>query len=191
MDNHDWLETAGIIDHEHAHAMGVISAWWNVLEYQTYQLLAYVGRMEFEKAFALSHDLKIPAIFQRILSLAAYCDFNEPPESQEVILRLKHAKDAANVCRENRNLILHSLPLYAADKISLIRIKGPVYSTSQFPSDFVDLRRVAGDIHTLVEYSTAILEHLRFRHEPSEQPPLPEVYDLPKRLWSPSLQRGE
>lgn len=185
MNTDPWIDSFSILDPKRLHALGAVSARWNQLEYMTLELLAAVSKTDFEKARHFVHDLKMPSLLERVIHLSQYCDFNQPPEPDEVVDAIKMFAKAANICRENRNLLLHSIAQKFEEGDSLMRIKGPQYQPEKFSSSLEDIRAVADNIHTVTYVAKLIVDNVRANVHSDEKPPLPEIRDLPTRLWSP------
>ena len=180
-----WLEEGSGLDPLQLHALGAVSAHWNVLEYSIFTLFSIVSRTTPDQARALVHDLKVPSIMARIVNFADKPGWEHPRLSEDFVVALKHADKHIDYCRQNRNLLMHSIPAELDNEVKLLRLKGPIYKFDNFPCDVWSIRQVAEDIiattervGNLISYATAI----KFDEEPPE---LPEESTLPARLWSP------
>ena len=178
-----WISSNSEIDAERLHAIGVITFQWNRCEFWLFQLFCAISELPSEKAWTLVYDLGDMAMCIRISVLAETRGFH--PDAMTLI---KNALKYYDLCRQNRNSVVHAWMQARGFKLTLVRkSKSPAkMEHAPFPCELADIRGVAENVQTLSRrlWILVILceDRLMARAIPS-----PKILPLPELLWKPPL----
>ena len=100
---------------DHLTALGVISTNWNTLELVLYMLLFSFLDAPRDTAQAVFHSLGNVARTDLLLTM-----LRRNAIDREIIDRVEHFVKAYNICRENRNWLLHARPTMDTDQVNLV-----------------------------------------------------------------------
>ncbi len=174
----------------HFHAIGVTTAIWNLLEDSVH---TYVVQLS-----GIGKDSPLLPLLERtgnvskadlLPKLAATQDWE-----LEAIVGLEHFVRAFNICRENRNIMMHSRLATDGAGAFYMQKTSNTGAFLTFDSDHEVLRRVAMEMSDYLEYLPALMNAgwkrtkwgkmiAKARGVTEEQlPPLPDKPPLPRKL---------
>jgi hypothetical protein len=173
-----WIEANSPLPFDKLHAIGVINVRWNRCELWLILLLAAAARMSRRDIWAFVHDLGDIAISSRVETFARFRGHH--PYTRELI---SNALAVYDVCRQNRNCIVHAWTFSTGPNPALLRrSKRPIDpEPSPFPNSVDDLRRVADETYALWFRLSELTRCLQ------EDVPLTSLEKLrvPALLWTP------
>jgi hypothetical protein len=190
LNNDQWITANSPIDAERLHALGAVLVYWNDCEKELFILFGEVLGLPLKEVWVIAHDLGDIAISTKIEALARAKNFSSAFQSA-----IKNALDVYDICRQNRNQLVHfwasgsdvsgGLQLYRMGR----KNKKADYTGPQpFKSDLADIRRVADDIKTLASHMSALEAAINATGRAAPNSPLPSKLALPALLYSPPLQ---
>jgi hypothetical protein len=174
----------------HLHAIGVTTAIWNVLEDNVSDSMMHVGGIHPKSPLVPLLDRAGNVSKADLLVRFAVQQRWEPAG----IEALEHFTRGFNICRENRNIVMHSR--YARDESGLLRMlkRSSKGNPLTFSSDVEVIRQVASDMADYQDYLTAVMDVSWRRSDigqvvfktrqkkPSPLPAWPERPPLPRKL---------
>ncbi len=179
-----WIADNCPLPAEKLHAIGVIAFRWNNCEFWLLLLLCAVSKIPRREVWAMAHDLGDMAICSRIETFAAFRGYRDHGK-----VLIENVLEVYDLCRQNRNSIVHAWTRAAGPDPSLARKskKPDNPEPSPFPSTLTDIRRVADDIEAL---STRLWLVCCLLDDGELEKPLisPEKLPLPETLWKPPPQ---
>lgn len=169
---------------EHLVALGLISSNWNTLERVLFQLVFSFLDAPRDTAKAVFHQLNSAGRIQVLRSLLERGNFNE-----ELKARVLYFIAAFEICRENRNWLLHSFATSETTDTHLVLEKQrtkDAFTSTTLDLDLSTIRAVADDIHATLEFGGMIYIHLEASHAAhsfgNTPRPLPAEFPLPHKI---------
>jgi hypothetical protein len=174
----------------HFHAIGAIAVGWNDLELWMHKILEKLTRFDDGAADYLISMLVNVSISGLVKRVARSTDGRS-----EIIDLLDDLIDGFEICRENRNTVLHSrLVMGLAGPSTGLAKRAKEGGYNAFPGDITDLVRVASEINAFGEFALGVYIEI-LRHPTAirggglaellltEKPgPLPSRPPLPNKL---------
>jgi hypothetical protein len=177
-----WVAANSPIDAERLHALGAVIVYWTECEKELFLLFGEVLGLPLQELWVIAHDLGNVAISTKIEVLARAKNF-----SSEIQLAIKNALAVYDICRQNRNQLVHFWTS-GSDLSGGRKSKKPDWRVPQrFKSDLADIRRgrrYQGALIPYVKLEAAI--NKTGRAAPNS--PLPTELALPALLYSPPPQ---
>jgi hypothetical protein len=180
-----WVATNSPIDAQRLHALGAVIVYWNDCEKELFILLGEMLGLTLKEVWVIAHDLGDVAISTKIKALSRAKNFS--PEFQSAI---KNTLDVYDICRENRNQLVHFWGIgLSGDRQLYRKSKKPDFTVPEpFKSDLADIRRVAEDIKALAPHISSLEAAINTTGRGPPNSPLPSELALPVRLYSPPPQ---
>jgi hypothetical protein len=174
----------------HFHAIGAIAVAWNDLEQWMHRILEKLTRFDREAAGYLTSMLGNVSISGLVKRVARSTD-GRP----EILDLLDHLVEGFEICRENRNTVLHSrlvMELTGGPTAGLAK-RAKLGGYNRFSGNITDLVRVAAETNTFGEFAfdvyievlrhpTVIREGLAHLLMTYKDEPLPSKPPLPNKL---------
>jgi hypothetical protein len=182
-----WVAANSPIDAERLHALGAVIVYWTECEKELFLLFGEVLGLPLQELWVIAHDLGNVAISTKIEVLARAKNF-----SSEIQLAIKNAKAVYDICRQNRNQLVHfwtSGSDLSGGRQLYRKSKKPDWRVPQrFKSDLADIRRVAEDIKALSYHMSKLEAAINKTGRAAPNSPLPTELALPALLYSPPPQ---
>lgn len=184
-----------IAPREHLEALGAITINWNTLEIMLFMVLRHYIRAPDDSAQAIFFALGNTSRTDLLLTMARKVE-----KRADVLARVEHFAKAYDICRENRNWLMHAWPDDQPDGDNLVLKKTPSRSpfiahTLSIPVEA--LRDVADSIRGWAEYGSLIFLHIEENRRAHEDQstigaprPLPDIFPLPRKLIQPPQKQG-
>lgn len=173
-----WVSANSLITPERAHAVGLITLYWNFCEAGVRSLLVKYSGMNDVDGARFTFGMKTEAMATRIRSFLSYKE-----QDPAVVDRIECGLKAVDICRVNRNAIAHSWINFKGDKLFIEKVRThPV--TEVYDFNVTDLRRVADEIFSTGHYLMFVALYISSRQDPMWRQSLPEKPALPQRLQS-------
>ena len=140
----------------HFHAIGAITVAWNELEDTVGRIMRQLTRFEPATADYLTTMLGNVSTSGLVRRLVEHADGRA-----EVVELVNHLLDGFEICRENRNTVLHSrfiVNYLAATQTLYKRAKTGEYN--DFPGDLPSIQRVAMEIDSFATFSYRVYERV-------------------------------
>jgi hypothetical protein len=174
--------------HDHLVALGVITTNWNTLERVLFQLFFCFLEAPRDSAKTTFHALGNVGRSEVLLTLARRGEYR-----LDVVEHVQHFVKAFDICRENRNWLLHAHATSETSDSVLVMEKQSrkdAFSSRTLMFPVEQLRSVADEIHATLEFGGKIYIHLESSRpeimelapEGHHPRPLPEKISLPRKL---------
>lgn len=179
MDDNSWMLRHSLISAERAHALGLVTLYWNFCEAGLAELVTDYSGMEPADAAHFLYGANAVSLLDLLRGLARR---NE--KRPDLLDALDHAISCVDICRRNRNNLAHSWVNFKGDKLfKNNRSKGsPV--TEVFSFDLDEIRKVAEDCYAAGHYLMHYGLHRTYLDHPAISAPLPEKLQIPQTLKS-------
>jgi hypothetical protein len=179
-----WISSNSEIQAEKLHAIGVVSFQWNQCELWLFYLLCGIAELPEEKVWTLVYDLGDVAICTRLKTLLATRGLHSDASAL-----IENALDIYDLCRQNRNSIVHAWTEGRGQRAQLARKskKPDQMEPTPFPSTLEDIRRVAEEIQWLSRRLWVLTCYLEDGRMVLAMPS-PKKLPLPELLWKPPPQ---
>jgi|HubBroStandDraft_3_1064219.scaffolds.fasta_scaffold133589_1 hypothetical protein len=141
-----WIAKNSPLSPERLHAIGVVNVRWNDCEFWLLLLLCSVSKIPRREIWAMAHDLGDIAMCKKIRTFTLFRGYRDHGRAL-----IENALDVYDLCRQNRNNIVHAWVRASGSDPTLSRKskKPDDPEASPFPSDLGDIRRVAEDVGEL------------------------------------------
>ncbi len=183
-----WMQLHSTIDPLRAHALGIVSVWWNHCERIHLRIFSQVLGIDREKGWIVGHDIGDVSLSEKINEALHLSQFDR--EWRLIITNYLACYDR---CRQNRNVLSHFVAVLTDESngelaaAGFIRVKGIKGTTTVIPSSIDSLRRVAGEIHLFALYSWNLHKALDALRQGRRQELL-KTFPIPELLVKPPPQ---
>lgn len=175
-----WIKEHSPIAPEKLHALGVVNFRWNAADIGLKTLHVVLTGKRWSDAWPDVHNESSITLCKEITAAVLSDQYDQRVKDAAV-----RAVAIYDVCRINRNQLSHFLPNGQVGS-DLTRLKGPTFDPKPFPDSIQDIRRIAEDIEALLNYLSAVINHLiALNYFPATEPPqLPDKPPAPTMLWN-------
>lgn len=172
----DWA-TSRFISWDRAHAVGLIALYWNFCEDGVRSLLInYSGMNDFDGEH-FTYDMNTVSMTEKIKSLISH------KENERIIIdQINHILQAVEICRKNRNNIIHSWTNIKGDKLFLSKLRKNIPSTYVFDFNVTKIRKVADEIFSVGHFLIFLNLYLSSRDNERIVQSLPNIPPIPQEF---------
>ncbi|TAA55277.1 hypothetical protein [Shinella sp. JR1-6] len=175
-----WIGRHTLISAERAHALGLVTLYWNFCEAGLAELVTDYSGMKPADAAHFLYGANAVSLLDLLRGLARR---NE--KRPDLLEALDHAITCVDICRRNRNNLAHSWVNFKGDKLfKPNRARGGNPFTEVFSFDLGEIREVAEDCYTAGQYLMHFGLHRTYLDHPTISAPLPEKLQIPQTLKS-------
>lgn len=143
-----WINSISSISAERIHAVGVITIRWNQCEFELFHLFREISGLQEAEAWASFCGLRHQEILKKIKGLVEQRNYHT-----DLVALIDNVLLFLDNCRVNRNAVAHAWTSSMINGEKVLARKSRSRTKMDpipFPSELLDLRRVADEIETAI-----------------------------------------